>query len=150
MRKIFPLLAAVVIAGSMAFGCAGPEKKLARGISNSTELLRLRELRHEVEQSALFDTSTSYSSGVIRGIEHTFIRTGIGVFELVTFPIPNHQTGYGPVATHIIQPTAPYPDNFKPLLIEDSMFATDVNIGFSGGDISPFIIGSRFRIFETH
>jgi hypothetical protein len=30
------------------------------------------------------------------------------------------------------------------------MFATDTNLGFSGGDVAPFIPGSRFRIFDTH
>jgi hypothetical protein len=31
----------------------------------------------------------------------------------------------------------------------DSLFATDTAIGYSGGDVAPFIPGSRFRIFEN-
>jgi hypothetical protein len=28
------------------------------------------------------------------------------------------------------------------------VFETDINLGFSGGDVAPIIPGSRFRIFD--
>jgi hypothetical protein len=42
-----------------------------------------------------------------------------------------------------------YPDSYKPSLIDDSTFHTDTALGFSGGDIAPFVPGSRFRIFDN-
>ena len=41
-----------------------------------------------------------------------------------------------------------YPENFRPGLFADQLFATDTAIGFSGGEIAPMIPGSRFRIFD--
>jgi putative exosortase-associated protein (TIGR04073 family) len=151
MRKTFPLLAVLVVAGALATGCAGPERKLGRGVSNMTEIVRGGEFRRSVEQSALFDgPDVGYTAGVFRGIDRTFARTGVGIYEVLTYPIPNPGRGYDPVCTTYLTPGTVYPDNYTPDLAEDSMFATDTDLGFSGGDIAPMIPGSRFRIFDTH
>ncbi len=65
---------------------------------------------------------------------------------LVTAPLPP----YDPVLTDYLSPYPVYPASYRPGLIEDSTFSTDVNLGFSGGDVAPFIPGSRFRVFDTH
>ena len=146
MRKSFPLLGAVVLTGLLAAGCAGPEKKLGRGLNNMFEIVRMGEMRRTVEQTAVFDSpDTAYSTGVIRGLNRSLARVGVGLYEVATFPIPS----YDPICTAYLKPNPAYPDNFKPGLLEDSSFATDTTIGFSGGDIMPFIPGSRFRVFDN-
>jgi hypothetical protein len=39
-------------------GCAGPEQKFGRGMSNTFEIVRMGELRRSVEQTAIFDSPT--------------------------------------------------------------------------------------------
>jgi putative exosortase-associated protein (TIGR04073 family) len=147
MRKTLPLLAAVAMMGALATGCANTEKKFGRGMSNLVEPLRLGELRRSMEQTALFDgPDSSYGVGFIRGINRTLARTGLGAYEMVTAPIPP----YDPICTDYLSPTPVYPDSYTPNLVEDSTYATDTNLGFSGGDVMPFSPGSRFRIFDTH
>ena len=146
MRNILPFLATTVIAGVLASGCASAEKKLGRGMSNMAEFARLGEIRRSVEQTALFDQpGAHYSLGFIRGFTKSVARTGVGVYEVVTFPFPP----YEPVFTDYLSPNPVYPDNYHPDLIDGSLFATDVNMGFSGGDVAPYIPGSRFKIFDT-
>ena len=146
MRKSASLLGAVLLVGALASGCAGPEKKLGRGFNNLFEIVRGGDMRRTVEQSALFESpDMAYTTGFFRGLNRSMARTGIGLYEIVTFPIPS----YDPVATSYLSPNPVYPDNYRPRLMEDSMFNTDTSIGFSGGDIAPFIPGSRFRVFDN-
>ena len=129
-----------------AAGCAGPEQKLGRGINNMTEFARLGELRRSVEQTAIWEgPDTAYTTGFIRGFDRSIARTGVGLFEVLTFPIPSGKNGYDP----IFLPADPvYPDSYAPALIADPMFGPDAFLGFSGGDVAPMAIGSRFRIFD--
>jgi putative exosortase-associated protein (TIGR04073 family) len=147
MSKSLPLLALATAVGLMATGCANTEAKFGRGMSNLSEPLRMGELRRSMEQTAITDgPDTAYGAGFIKGLNRTLARTGVGVFEVVTAPLPP----YDPIWTSYLNPKPVYPDSYKPTLIEDSSFATDTNLGFSGGDIAPFMPGSRFRIFDTH
>ncbi|MST94086.1 MAG: exosortase system-associated protein, TIGR04073 family [Pedosphaera sp.] len=148
-------------------GCAGPEKKLGRGLLNTTELLRGGEFRRSIEQTALWDnTSTTFISGATRGMTRTLMRTTIGVFEVATFPIPTptYNAWFTPKVRIYPDPSIKgmssfpgigltefpvYPDSYKPNLLSDSLFHTDTSLGFSGGDVAPMIPGSRFRIFEN-
>jgi putative exosortase-associated protein (TIGR04073 family) len=146
MRNIFPFFATVVVAGVFSSGCANTQTKLGRGMSNMTEIVRMGEIRREVEQTALFDQPGGhYATGFVRGLSKTFARTGVGIYEVVTAPFPP----YDPIFTDYLSPNPVYPDNYQPGLIEDSLFATDTNMGFSGGDVAPYIPGSRFKIFNT-
>src|SRR5882724_1791289 len=145
MRNAIPFLAAAALAALFASGCAGPEQKLGRGISNSIEFARGGELRRSIEQTAVFDSpDEAYTTGVIHGINRTFERTGVGIWEIVSFPFPNHDKSYGPIDTARLSPHPAYPESYKPGLISDSMFDTDTYTGFSGGDVAPFVPGSRF------
>jgi putative exosortase-associated protein (TIGR04073 family) len=147
MRKTFPLLAATGIVALLAVGCAGPEQKLSRGMTNLMEPLRMGELRRTMEQTALFDSNnTGWGGGFFNGLTRTIARTGLGAYEVVTFPIPS----YDPICTDYLAPNPVFPDSYKPALVEDSTFATDTNLGFAGGDVAPSVPGSRFRIFDTH
>ena len=144
MRKIiFPLFA--VATALFAVGCTGPEQKLGRGISNSWEPIRLGEMRRTVEQTAVLSSpGEGYTTGVIRGFDRSVARTGIGIYEIVTFPFPP----YGPVATRHFSTRPVYPESYEPGLISNPLFDTDTYTGFSGGDIAPFVPGSRFKIFD--
>ncbi len=147
MRKTLPFLAVSLISAALFSGCANTEQKFGRGMSNMFEIVRGGEFRRNMEQTGVFDSpDTAYSTGFIHGINRTLARTGIGIYEVVTAPFPP----YDPVFTDYFSPSPVYPDNYNPNLLEDSMFATDTNLGFSGGDVAPMLPGSRFRIFDAH
>ena len=146
MRKTLPFLAALVVV-VLASGCANVEQKFSRGCSNMTEFARLGEIRRSMEQTALFDEpGHHYTLGFVRGFDKSLVRTGVGVYEVVTCPLPP----YDPVLTSYITPSPVYPDNYAPGIIAGSTFETDTHMGFSGGDVAPFIPGSRFRVFDMH
>ena len=150
MRNTFSFLA-VIVASALASGCAhygtNVETKFGRGVANTTEIVRGGEFRRTMEQTALFSSpDAAYSTGFFRGINRSIARTGIGIYEVVTAPLPP----YHPVFTDHFAPAPVYPDNFTPGLMDDSMFATDTEVGFSGGDILPIVPGSRFRVFDMH
>jgi putative exosortase-associated protein (TIGR04073 family) len=147
MRNTVPLLATIFVTGLLAAGCANTEKKFGRGMGNVFEIVRAGELRRSMEQTALFDgPDVGYTTGFMRGLNRSLARTGVGLYEIVTAPFPP----YDPVFTDYLAPGPVYPDNFTPGLMEDSIWATDSNLGFAGGDVAPVIPGSRFRIFDNH
>src|SRR5271170_2797176 len=117
--KAFHFLSLIAVAGLFS-GCVGPEQKLGRGMSNLVEFARMGELRRSMEQSAIFDNSGTggVTTGIIHGIDRSFARTGAGLYEVLTFPIPNNLRGdYTP----IFHPADPvYPDSYKPDWITDS------------------------------
>jgi putative exosortase-associated protein (TIGR04073 family) len=146
MRNTLPFLAAAVIAGALATGCANMERKFGRGLSNTYEIVRLGDFRRTMEQSAFFEgPEYAQTTGFYKGLHKTLARTGIGIYEMITAPIPP----YDPVCTDYLSPGPVYPDNFAPGILADSMFASDTYVGFSGGDVFPMVPGSRFRIFDT-
>jgi hypothetical protein len=102
-----------------------------------------------MEQSAIFDIPGhgGMVAGLMHGINRSFERTGYGIYEVLTAPIPNGKYhDYGP----IFFPADPvYPDSYKPDWIADTTLAPDTSLGFAGGDIAPFVPGSRFRIFDN-
>jgi putative exosortase-associated protein (TIGR04073 family) len=164
MRRSVSLLA--LIAVTISVGCAGPERKFGRGLNNITEVARGGEFRRSVEQTAIWEgPEAAYTTGFIRGINRTVVRTAIGAYELVTAPLPP----YGPLMTStnrlypdfsirnsnypwggMVLPEDPvFPDNARPGLLSDSLFSTDTSLGFSGGDVAPMVPGSRFHIFDN-
>jgi putative exosortase-associated protein (TIGR04073 family) len=147
MRSTF---AASLLAGCAVLllaGCAGPEQKLGRGLTNLTEFTRLGEMSRSYEQAALFDGPTAgATTGIVRGFNATVKRTLYGAYEVVTFPIPNYKNqDYGP----ILKPLGPiYPASYKPGLTDEPILNTDYALGFGSGEAAPFVPGSRFRVFE--
>jgi putative exosortase-associated protein (TIGR04073 family) len=143
MRFPLSILAALSLIALLATGCQGPERKLGRGMLNATEFARMGEIRRSMEQTALWEKNpdAAYTIGFIHGINRSVARTAVGLYEIVTFPIPS----YDPV----FLPEYPvYPDSYRPHLIEDPSFGPDSNLGFAGGDVAPMVPGSRFRIFD--
>lgn len=148
--KTLPLLSVLAIAGLFASGCAwsnNVETKFGRGIANTADIVRGGEFRRTMEQTAIFDgPDAAYGAGFIHGISRTLQRTGIGVIEIATAPIPP----YHPLFTSHFAPGPVYPDNYTPSLWADSMFQTDTYLGFGGGNEMPFIPGNRFEVFSMH
>jgi putative exosortase-associated protein (TIGR04073 family) len=143
----------------------GPERKLGRGIANMTEIVRMGEMRRSMEQSALwYGADTAYTYGFIHGLDRSLARVGLGVIETVTFPIPPYDPLFTPKGNMYpdysvrnskdwggmsLPANTSYPENGEPGLLEDTLFSTDRALGFSGGDVAPFVPGSRFRIFDN-
>jgi putative exosortase-associated protein (TIGR04073 family) len=147
-NKVFYFLSVIAVS-CLIVGCEGPEIKLGRGITNATEFARLGELQRSMEQSAIFDTPGygGMATGFIHGFDRSFERTGVGLYEILTFPIPNGSNGdYRPV----FFPANPvYPDSYTPDWIATTFLQPDASLGFSGGDVAPFVPGSRFHIFDN-
>src|SRR6185437_15935091 len=142
-NKLFLLSAALLVV--IGAGCAGPEQKMGRGIANVTEVTRGGEFERSVEQEGLFGgTDVGVATGVVRGVNRTVARTGVGVYEIVTAPLPP----YGPVWTSYLSPRPAYGDLYRPRKWSDSMFDTDKYVGFSGGDVAPWLPFSKFRVFD--
>jgi putative exosortase-associated protein (TIGR04073 family) len=147
LNKSSVFLPLIAVACLLA-GCAGPEEKFGRGVSNTAEIFRLGELRRSIEQTSVFGSpDQGRSVGFVHGMDRTLARTGVGLYEMITFPIPNHApSDYGP----IFRPAdSIYPDSYKPNWAFSSTLQPDASLGFSGGDLAPIIPGSRFRIFDN-
>jgi putative exosortase-associated protein (TIGR04073 family) len=146
-----PLLALTVIAALFATGCAGPgqdgpTEKFGRGMRNTWEIVRMGEIRRSIEQTTVFDgPDIGYTTGFMRGLNRSLARTGLGVYEIVTAPIPP----YHPVLTRYLSPEPVGPESYRPGRISEGLFDTDTYMGFSGGDVAPFIPGSRFKVFDN-
>ena len=162
MRIVFSLLALAALAALT--GCAGPERKFGRGVGNVTEIVRGGEMRRAKEQTGLWDGPGQGATAFAHGFTRTMARTGIGLYEVVTFPIPP----YGPMLAPksklypdasiktrkknwggLELPENPsHPDSYKPGLPGNSTFDTDTSLGFSGGEVAPWIPGSRFTTLD--
>jgi putative exosortase-associated protein (TIGR04073 family) len=139
------LLGAAALAGVMLAGCSNMEKKLGRGINNTIEPIRLADMRRNVEQGALARPGeVNYFTGAVRGFNQTLARTGLGLFEIITFPIPP----YEPLFENTITPLPRHPDSDPQRLWADPLFATDPDIGFSGGEIAPWLPANKFYVHD--
>jgi putative exosortase-associated protein (TIGR04073 family) len=146
MRITLSLLGSLALTAMLGVGCAGPEAKMGRGINNMTEIARGSEFERSVEQYGLFrGPDTGLTTGVVTGVDRTLARTGVGIYEVVTFPFPP----YHPIFTNYLSPRPLYPDSYRPRKWADSIFDTDQATGFSGGDVAPWFPGSHFRIFDN-
>jgi len=146
MRSALFLLGAVAWAAVFTSGCAGPEQKLGRGISNSAEIIRGGEWRRSVEQTAVFDSpEAGRTVGFVTGLNRTLARTGLGLYEIITFPIPP----YHPIWTSYLSPNPAFPDCYRPGLPDEPLYDTDTYVGFQGGDIAPLVPNSRFQVIDN-
>lgn len=139
MRFLSPLPVLAVAALALT-GCQSAEKKLARGISNLTEPMRLGEMNRAVEQGTLWDGTTGGTRGAIHGFNRTIGRTVVGAFEVLTFPIPSDP--------YVLPDGKVYPDSYKPSHLDNAVLRSDSALGISGGEVAPMFPGSRFRIFD--
>ncbi len=146
MRNTVYLLGLFALVALMGAGCAGPEEKLGRGFGNMKEIVRMNEFQRSEEQAGIFSgTDIGVETGIVQGIDHTLVRTGVGIYEVVTFPLPP----YRPLFTDYMAPKPLYPDAYKPRKWSEAVFDNDRMTGFSGGDVAPWFPGSRFRVFDN-
>lgn len=151
MRSKLSLAGLLALLAVLGVGCAGPEQKLGRGVNNLTEFTRLGELRRTMEQSSLYDQpEVTYTAGFLKGMNRSFLRTAVGAFEVLTFPIPSYDPWLKPgnELIHDISVHPVYPDSYRPRKIADPTWSADSHIGFGAGDVAPMIPGSRFRVFD--
>lgn len=142
MRISASVLASVAAIALFSVGCAGPEAKLGRGFNNITEFARMGEIGASVEASTLFkNPETGRTTGFIHGFNRSLARTFVGVYEIVTFPIPSYDPIIKPAGTV-------YPSSYHPGLPDGPLFETDTSLGFSGGEVAPLVPGSKFRVFS--
>jgi putative exosortase-associated protein (TIGR04073 family) len=145
MRNALTLLALLSAVAALSSGCAGSEEKMGRGIENTTEIVRLGDMRQTVEQTTIWQgPGAGATVGVIKGFDRSLERTGLGVVEIVTAPFPP----YHPIFTKYIPVEPGYPDSYKPGLPDDPTFHTDTYIGFSGGEEADLVPGSRFDVLD--
>ena len=146
MRKTLPFLAALAVV-VLTSGCANIEEEIFPWLQQPDGVCSPRRNSPFHGANGLFDEpGAHYTLGFVRGFDKSLVRTGVGVYEIVTCPIPP----YDPVLTDYITPNPVYPDCYAPGLIAGSTFETDTHMGFSGGDVAPFIPGSRFKVFDMH
>ena len=149
MQNVTPLLALVALGALFTAGCAGPEQRLGNGVTNLTEFTRMGEIQRSVEQTAVFDSPESgYTTGFIHGFDQSVYRTVAGAYQIVTFPAGNALSDTSFEQKYIPKGTT-YPDSYRPGLFNGSTFQTDTYFGFSGGDVAPFVPGSRFSVFQN-
>lgn len=73
-----------------------PIRKLGRGIANLT--LGVTEVFTSLDGVNTEEgNAASHSYGIVRGIQRTLVRFGVGVYEVVTFPFPTTKGSYDPV-----------------------------------------------------
>ena len=160
MRKFATLLMATVTVALLT-GCGGATRKLGRGINNFSEPFRMSEMTRSIEQTGLWEgPHTAYTTGVLRGFGRTMARSAIGISEILTFPIPTpdydpyffpekwFEDPFKKVEIDPFRADLNYPDNYRPQKHHSPIFATDTSVGFAGGELLPWIPGSRFRVFE--
>ena len=95
MRNALTFLGVVSLAALFTAGCAGPEQKLGRGMGNTFEIARMGELRRSVEQTAVLDSpDAGYTTGLFAALTARVARTGIGIYEIVTFPLPPYRSHF--------------------------------------------------------
>ena len=153
-------------------GCAGPERKLGRGINNLTEFTRFGEISRSVEQTTLWEGGAKgRTTGFIRGFNRSMARTFIGAAEVATFYAPWPKDGDwsydacytpdGPLYPDYSMATynedwggmrlpeyGGAPDSFSPGWTAQSGMDTDGEMGITGGSIiAPYPLG-KFRINE--
>jgi putative exosortase-associated protein (TIGR04073 family) len=149
MQNAKPLIALTAFAALFAAGCASQEQRLGDGLNNVTEFARLGELDRSIEQTSVFDSPESgYTTGFIHGFDQSVYRTVMGAYQVVTFPAGNALTESSFDQKYVPRGT-PYPDSYQPGLMDTSLFQTDTYFGFTGGDVAPFIPGSRFSVFAN-
>jgi putative exosortase-associated protein (TIGR04073 family) len=149
MRNVTSLLALATLGALFTAGCAGTEQRMGNGVTNLTEFTRLGVIRRDVEQTAVFDSpEAGYTTGFIQGFNQSCYRTVMGAYQIVTAPAGDSLTQSSFDQKYVPKGVV-YPDSYRPGLPDTSTFQTDTYFGYSGGDVAPFVPGSRFSVFPN-
>lgn len=72
-----------------------PTRKLSRGVANLT--LGITEVPVTIAQTNEYEgNAAAWTLGVIKGFGRAFARTGVGFYEVVTWPFPTEKGKYTP------------------------------------------------------
>ena len=99
-------LTAALVTGFAAACCAdiqdppsndyGPTRKLGRGLSNM--VFGWSEIPHTITTVNSHEgNSAAAGYGVVRGVGRGFARFGVGLYEVLLWPIPAYKGGYLPI-----------------------------------------------------
>ena len=101
MKRWMVILMILVVQPNLLW--ADASTKLGRGITNTAfgwfEVIN--EVGNESDRQGPW---IGFPSGLIRGAVYGMVRTVAGVYEIVTFPLPNGKKGYKP----IVLPVTPW------------------------------------------
>jgi putative exosortase-associated protein (TIGR04073 family) len=100
MKKIpiFFIIFAILAGLTAPARCDGPVEKLSRGLANTITFPC--EIPYQISQTNSQNGLTAaLSYGVLNGIFMTGVRAIVGIYEIVTFPIPA-PGDFGPILTN--------------------------------------------------
>jgi putative exosortase-associated protein (TIGR04073 family) len=83
------LLVTAIILGCSAMTCSADDagRKLGRGFANT--LFGIAEIPMQIQATTAKEGGGAGATyGVLKGIGHFFMREGVGIYEILTFPIP--------------------------------------------------------------
>ena len=104
MKTLLVTAVALGIASSICLGDIhdppsndhGPTRKLSRGLANVFNLGV--EIPHNIAQvNEREGNAAALSYGVVRGIGRSAVRFGVGIYEVLFWPIPMYRDNYMPV-----------------------------------------------------
>ena len=105
MKKIFIILLMMILASTAQ--AQNQSTKLKRGIINLTT--GWIELPKNIYETSIEENiRKGLTIGTIKGIGMSFVRTGVGAYDVATF-------------------FAPVPENYRPLLLPETIFSNDIN-----------------------
>ena len=73
----------------------GPTRKLGRGLSNV--LFAITDWQQSIAEANDNEGNSSVAFGFVKGAGRFFTRTGIGLYEMATFPFPLNKGKYTPI-----------------------------------------------------
>ena len=73
----------------------GPTRKLGRGLSNL--LFAVTDWQQTIAETNDNEGNSAVAYGFIKGAGRFFTRTGVGLYEIATFPFPLNKGKYSPV-----------------------------------------------------
>ncbi|MEW6170275.1 MAG: exosortase system-associated protein, TIGR04073 family [Candidatus Omnitrophota bacterium] len=88
MKKV--ILVALVAIFALSFTCAyaqSPIIKLGRGLTNTASGW-LELVKQPYETTKAENLLAGLTVGILKGVGMGLVRTGVGIYELITFPIP--------------------------------------------------------------
>lgn len=95
-RAVLILLMLAMLVAPVAGWAGNPLEKLARGITNVATSPGEFIYQMDPAIDAAPDVVTGYIMGIFKGAFYTVKRAGVGLYDILTFPI-NRPSGYAPV-----------------------------------------------------
>jgi len=96
MRKIICLCLIIILLSGITVFADTPLKKLGRGLANIISCPM--EIPYRTGEANVANGPFAAATwGILEGIYRTLVRASVGVYEVVTFPLPWWPSNYGPI-----------------------------------------------------